>query len=77
MLPRVVRLRQIGALVHLFDQEGGFVAACHMPRPVTIGDLAATGLALFRIVDLVDCPPGNRVDVLAMVERVRLTAVSR
>lgn len=64
----MVSLRELGARAHLFSQDGDDLGFCHLPWPVSVGDLATVEGATFRIVDLADLPPGGAVDVLAVVE---------
>jgi hypothetical protein len=73
----VVNLRQLGARAHLFGEDGDDLGFCHLPLPVSPGDLAALDGETFRVVGLVDdFDPGDAIDVLAMVEPVRLTIVA-
>jgi hypothetical protein len=76
MLRRVTHLRDLGARVHLYDEERGNVGVAHMPKPVVIGDVLAIEGATFRVTDLIDRMPGGNVDVLAVVEPVRLPVAS-
>jgi hypothetical protein len=69
-------LRDLGARVHLYDEEGGNVGVAHAPKPVGIGDALAIEGATFRVTDLIDRIPGGNVDVLAVVEPVRLPVAS-
>ena len=76
MLRRVVNLRELGARAHLFDDDGDDLGFCHLPQPVGFGDLAALDSATFRVVGVIDdFDPGDAIDVVAVVEPVRLTVV--
>jgi hypothetical protein len=63
----MVGLRDLGARVHLFSQDGDDLGFCHLSWPVSVGDLATVEGATYRIVDFVDLPAGT-VDTLAVVE---------
>ena len=65
----VVGLRDLGARVHLFSQDGYDLGFCHLPWPVSAGDVATVERTTFRVVKVVELPPGGAVDALAVVER--------
>jgi hypothetical protein len=76
MRPPMTHLRDVGARVHLYDEEGGNVGVAHAPKPVVIGDVLAMEGATFRVTDVIDRIHGGNVDVLAVVEPARLLEAS-
>jgi sugar phosphate isomerase/epimerase len=60
-------LRELGAHAHLCDTDGEDIGFCHLPWPLSLGDLAAVEGQTYRVVDFVDLPCGE-IDVTALVE---------
>jgi hypothetical protein len=74
----VVTLRDLGARARVHAEDGDDLGICDLPRPVALGDLAALEEGTFRVVDVVDgLPPGRAIDVLAVVEPVKLSVVAQ
>jgi hypothetical protein len=72
MLARaMVSLRELGAHAHLFSQAGDDLGFCHLPWPVSVGDLAMVEDTTYRILELADLTPGGAVDLLAVVARAQ------
>jgi hypothetical protein len=57
----------VGAHAHLYDTDGEDIGFCHLPWPLSLGDLAAVEGQTYRVVDFVDLPCGE-IDVIALVE---------
>ena len=66
-LRAMISLRELGAHAHLFSQAGDDLGFCHLPWPVSVGDLAVVDGVTYRILESADLPPGGAVDVLAVV----------
>ncbi len=71
MLTGVVSLRELGAHAHLFSQAGDDLGFCHLPWPVSVGDLAMVEGTTYRILEFADLTPGGAVDLLAVVARAQ------
>jgi hypothetical protein len=63
-----MNLRQLGARVRLYDEDGGDLGFAHAPRPVLKGDvLSLADGSLFRVVVVIDLE-GAPLDALCAVE---------
>lgn len=67
----MVSLSELGAHAHLFNQAGDDLGFCHLPWPVSVGDLAMVEGVTYRILEFADLPPDGAVDVLAVVARAQ------
>jgi hypothetical protein len=65
-----VELRDLGARVHLYAEDGDYLGVTHAPRPVEPGDTLALDGCLWRITAVVALTTAGAVDALCEVEPV-------
>jgi hypothetical protein len=64
-----VKLRELGARVHLYDADYDDLGFAHAPRPVDPGDVVAqVDGSLWEVVSVLDLDEADALDAICVVE---------